>query len=166
MKIYIYESDDLKKYAANFFADAFFKYTNQEFPKEKYDELPRDKNGKPKPIKSNKKLIHFNISHSDKYWGIAFSDQPIGLDFETKLKHQKERKFSTTFLQKILAPNECLIENNPLHNFVAKEAYSKLTGAGLSLGFSKIDANELVKNHRPYSLEDDNIILYAFTEKL
>ena len=128
--------------------------------------LPRDKNGKPKPIKLNGQLIHFNISHSEKYWGIAFSNQPIGLDFETKLKHQKKRKFSTAFLQKILAPNEYLIDNNPLHNFVAKEAYSKLTGAGLSLGFSKIDANELIKNHHPYSLEDDNIILYVFTEKL
>ena len=173
MKVYIYESNNPKKYAANFFADAFFKHTGQTFPKEKYQTLPRAKNGKPKPIRithsqkeSNQKqldLLHFNISHSGKYWGIAFSDRPVGLDFQTKEKQGKPRKFSTKALQKILSPNEILIDNNPLHNFVVKEAYTKLTGEGLSSGFSTLDANQLIRHYHPYSLEDDNLILYVFS---
>ena len=166
MKIYIYESDNPKKYSANFFADAFLKYTSKSFIPTDYPLLPRDKNGKPKPIMlPDKKLLHFSISHSGKYWGTAFNSKPIGFDLETKLKQGKPREFSTKFLQKILTKDETLIENSPLHNFVAKEAYSKLTGEGLSLGFSKIDANELIKQYHPYSLEDDQLILYAFTTK-
>ncbi|MBR3264215.1 hypothetical protein IKF94_03240 [Candidatus Saccharibacteria bacterium] len=160
MKIFIYESADPKKYAANFFADAFFKYTGKDFSPEQYEKLPRESSGKPKPIENT----HFSISHSDKYWGIALSNKPVGLDLQSKTNHGKPRDFSMRALQKILAPEEKIIDQNPLNNFVAKEAYSKLTGKGLSIGFSKLNANELIKKYHHYHLDDENIILYAFVK--
>ena len=158
MKIYIYTSDNPRKYAANFFADAFFKFTNTKFSKD-YHNLPREATGKPKPIRlKNGELIHFSISHSGNYWGIAFANRPVGFDLQTK----RPRVFSAHTLQKILSPGEILIDNNPLNNFVVKEAYAKLTGEGLSIGFSTINANDLIAKFHPYSMEDKHIVCYAF----
>ena len=123
--------------------------------------LPRDNNGKPLPIHGK----HFNISHSGNYTAIAISNKPVGVDLQSKTKQGRPRHLSNRLLQKILKPGEKPIKNNYLHNFVVKEAYSKLTGEGLSIGFSKLDASELIKNYQPYHQETTDYILYAFEEK-
>lgn len=119
--------------------------------------LPRDKNGKPLPIANT----FFNISHSCEYWAIAISDKPVGIDLQSKFKQGKPRKISERTLKKILKPGEKPIKNNYLHNFVIKEAYSKLLGAGLSLGFSNYDANDLISAPH-YFKETKEYICYAF----
>lgn len=123
--------------------------------------LLRDDNGKPLPINDQ----HFNFSHSGGYWAIAISDKPVGIDLQSKTKQGKPRHLSSRVLQKILKPGEKPVKDNYLHNFVIKEAYSKLTGKGLSIGFSKLDASELVKKYQPYHQETKDYILYAFEEK-
>jgi len=123
--------------------------------------LLRDDNGKPLPINDQ----HFNLSHSGSYWAIAISDKPVGIDLQSKFKQGNPRQLSDRVLQKILKPGEKPVRNNYIHNFVIKEAYAKLTGEGLSLGFSAIDANELLKKYHPYYEETPDYILYAFEEK-
>ena len=119
--------------------------------------LPRDKNGKPLPIDDK----HFNISHSGGFIAIAISDQPVGIDLQSKYKQGKPRQLSEKVLKKILKPGEKPVNNNYLHNFVIKEAYSKKQGVGLSLGFSTIDANKLLKSDH-YFKETNDYICYAF----
>ena len=123
--------------------------------------LLRDKNGKPLPINR----AFFNISHSEDYWAIAVSNKPVGIDLQSKTKQGKPRQLSNRVLQKILKPNEQPVKNSYLHNFVIKEAYSKLTGEGLSIGFSELDANELIKTYHPYHKETKDYILYAFEQQ-
>ena len=123
--------------------------------------LPRDENGKPRPIDNT----FFNISHSGGYWAIAISDKPVGIDLQSKFKQGKPREISERTLKKILKPGEKPVKNNYLHNFVVKEAYAKLTGKGLSIGFSNFDANELLEKYHPYHEETKDYILYAFEEK-
>ena len=119
--------------------------------------LLRDKNGKPLPIND----IHFNISHSDRYWAIAISDRPVGIDLQSKFRQGKPREISERALKKILKPGEKPVKNNYLHNFVIKEAYAKLLGDGLSLGFSNYDANDLIEKPH-YLKETKDYICYAF----
>ena len=45
----------------------------------------------------------------------------------------------------MLSPGEEMVNGSFLNNFVIKEAYSKYLGEGLSMGFSKCDANDLLK---------------------
>ena len=139
--------------------------------------LLRDQNGKPLPIDNT----HFNISHSGNYWAIAISDKSVGIDLQSKFKTSREqghtnantnprestnvntipREISERTMKKILKPGEKPVKNNYLHNFVIKEAYAKLLGAGLSLGFSNYDANGLIKNPH-YFKETKDYICYAF----
>ncbi len=122
--------------------------------------LLRDENGKPLPIDNT----FFNISHSGGYWAIAISDKPVGIDLQSKFKQGKPREISERTLKKILKPGEKPIKNNYLHNFVIKEAYAKLLGDGLSLGFSNYDANDLIEKPH-YFKEIKDYICYAFEEK-
>lgn len=119
--------------------------------------LPRDKNGKPLPINNT----HFNISHSGNYLAVATNDQLVGIDLQSKFKQGKLRELSPRLLRRILKPGEKPIKGNYLHNFVIKEAYSKKLGEGLSLGFSTIDANDLLKFDH-YHKETEDYICYAF----
>ncbi|MBO7720197.1 hypothetical protein J6S35_00975 [Candidatus Saccharibacteria bacterium] len=126
--------------------------------------LPRDENGKPLPIDGK----HFNISHSGGYFAIAISNHPVGIDLQSKFKLDKKtnqkipRELSARTLQKILKPGEKLVNNNYLYNFVIKEAYAKKLGSGLGLGFSTVDANDLLEKYHPYFKETKNYICYAF----
>ncbi len=124
--------------------------------------LPRDENGKPLPIKlTDGKLLHFNISHSGDYVAIVTSSHPVGIDLQNKFKQGKPRELSKRALKKILKPGEKPVNGNYLHNFVIKEAYSKKIGVGLPLGFSTIDANDLLKKPHYYK-ETTDYICYAF----
>ena len=130
-------------------------------PKPDTSNLLRDDNGKPLPVNNT----NFSISHSGDYWAIAISDRPVGIDLQSKTKQGKPRHMSNRILQKVLSPGEYPIRNDYLHNFVIKEAYSKLTGDGLSIGFSKLDANKLIKNYHPYHQETEDYICYAFEQQ-
>lgn len=120
--------------------------------------LLRDSNGKPLPIDGT----YFNISHSGDFFAIAVSNKPVGIDLQSKFKQGKPRTISARVLEKFLKANEKPVKNNYLHNFVIKEAYSKLVGKGLSIGFKTLDANELLKKYRPFFKETDSYICYAF----
>ena len=105
----------------------------------KYNDLTHDERGKILPVSK----WHLSVSHSENFLAVAiFSEAEVGIDIE-RITHSA--KFNNRILQKILAPNEVEVNGSYLNNFVIKEAYSKYTGEGLSMGFSKYDANDLLK---------------------
>ncbi len=96
--------------------------------------------------------VHFNLSHSHAKAVLALSDAPIGIDLEFM-----DRKTDVmTLAPSVFVPNEL----NQLRNveekaqrqvffafWTAKEAYMKLTGAGLSLAPKSIELE--IKQNRP-----------------
>ncbi len=122
-----------------------------------YDELPRDENGKPYfPDGSHRK---FSISHTEDLIAVTFLDvgetEDVGMDIEAR---DHADKLTEKVLARILAPNEKPVNGDYLNNFVIKEAYGKLTGKGLGVGFRDCDANDLIKKYRAADLSDDNYV--------
>lgn len=117
----------------------------------KYDEIERDKNGKLRPVKG----WHISTSHSEDFLVIVIDRDDVGTDIED-IRHTK--KMTPRVLRRILAPNEKAVNGNYLNNFVIKEAFSKLTGEGLSVGFSRYDANELIKKYRATDYSTDEYV--------
>lgn len=79
--------------------------------------------------------ICFNISYSQDYVACAVGHQEIGVDIE------QPRELLPKLLPKILTPKEINDEVDPLRAWVIKEAYGKLLGAGLALGFASISVD-------------------------
>ena len=129
-----------------------------------YDKLPRGGSGKPHfPTSAGRK---FSISHSgdfdfdeDAIMAVTFADanetEEVGMDIELR-KHGA--KLTERVLARILAPGEKAVNGDYLNNFVIKEAFAKLTGKGLGMGFRKYDANELIKKYRAADLSDDKYV--------
>ena len=123
----------------------------------KYNDLAHDERGKILPVSR----WHLSVSHSEDLLAVAiFPDVEVGIDIE---KSTHLAKLNNRVLQKILAPNEAKVNGSYLNNFVIKEAYSKYTGEGLSMGFSKYDANDLLKkpNLKWQDYSTDEHICYA-----
>lgn len=151
-----------------------------------YKNLPRAKTGKLLPIGN----WHLGVSHSEDYLAVAISDQNVGIDIE---KSTHCEKLTPRILQKILAPGENPVVSSPqklqnsnassklqnskstprqyfhknfLNNFVVKEAYLKLEGSGLSLGFNNYDANHLLadKSLTWQNLSTEDYVCYLVSE--
>ncbi len=92
-------------------------------------------NGKPY-IKDSS--ICFNIAYSQDYVACAVGQQEIGIDIE------QPRELHPKLILKLLTPEEIDDGVDPLRAWVIKEAYSKLLGAGLALGFASISVDTIL----------------------
>lgn len=118
----------------------------------KYDELERDNYGKILPFSG----WQIGVSNSEDFLAVAvFPASNVGIDIEAS---SHEKKLSKRLLEKVLRPDEKMVDGSFLNNFVIKEAYSKYLGVGLSMGFSKYDANDLLLQEgvvwKKYSTKD------------
>lgn len=93
-----------------------------------------EKNGK--PVIANG---HISLSHSGEYAVCAYYASPVGVDIEIL------RTVSAKLKNRLLSPAELIEYENVtdvyylLRKFVLKEAYLKMTGAGIAGGLNKID---------------------------
>ncbi len=81
-----------------------------------------------KPYFKDYKQLHFNLSHSDIYLAVAFSDSPVGVDIE------KHREINLKIAERYFTPNERKTVKNSRDFFYVwtrKEACLKKTGEGL-----------------------------------
>ncbi len=92
----------------------------------------RDEHGK--PYIEGHPEVFFNLSHSGKFVAMAYGDRPVGIDI------QETRNVTESFAKRILNGSE--IDKCDLSDikticrlWTIKEAYSKLTGLGLSYDF-------------------------------
>lgn len=114
-------------------------------------------NGKPY-IKDS--LICFNISYCQDYIACAVGQQEIGVDIE------QPRELRPKLLPKILTPEEISDGVDPLQAWVMKEAYGKLLGEGLALGFASISIDTIL-GKRPYFIVPSKVYTCAvFYENL
>ena len=104
--------------------------------------LEEGEHGKPFFANEELKNIHFSISHSGKYWAIAFAGSEIGLDIEDVLtrKHNIERynkiseRFFThdeiSYIQSFKNEQDATLAFFRI--WTRKEAFLKFTGEGIS----------------------------------
>ena len=149
MKIYLIKTATETKHLSTILFPLVFKRETGRIVS--YDELPRSENGKPEPIDD----IYFNISHSGKYWCVVFSDAECGVDIEVN------RQLNPRIAKKILYPNEQLIDGDLLKNWVIKEAYAKMTGAGIGIGLNTINPTEIANKYTITDLSKDDYTCYA-----
>ena len=100
------------------------------------DEIVFNDNGKPYFKNSN---IFFNYSHSKNYIACVISNYEVGIDIEEKTRIISD-DVSIRFLNGV--------EDNKdrLFLWVKKEAYSKLKGLGLQIGFNNIGCDSNIKD--------------------
>ena len=99
----------------------------------KFSNVMRTKDGKPYFKDSN---IHFNYSHSKNYIACVVSYYDVGIDIE-----EKTRVINDSVAKKYLDNVEG--NENRIEMWVRKEAYSKLIGMGLQIGFDKLDIDSV-----------------------
>lgn len=95
----------------------------------------------------------FSYAHTSDYIACVVSASEVGLDLE------QPRVIPKKLHSKIVTIEEMQTEVDPLLAWVVKEAYSKLVGEGLGLGFSRYsmaklldDTNNLVMQNNDYTL--------------
>ena len=100
--------------------------------KEDY-EITTELQGKP-IIKSSKiENIHFNISHTNKYWVCATAMCEVGVDIETCAKSRKNiAEYYFTDGEKLNLEQSQDYNKTFFEIWTGKEAYAKMTGQGLS----------------------------------
>ena len=110
------------------------------------DDLTILKDDKGKPYFKNVPLF-FNLSHSNKYWALAISDQPIGIDIQNKLNNK-----AIAIAKRFFHPQEAnlISEHEELFFEVwsAKESYVKYHGWGIDdhfKDFSVVDDDHVKK---------------------
>lgn len=130
------KQDDLKRSALGYYlvAKAYKELTGSIAPQILFTD-----NGKPYFKNDN---IHFSISHSNDLSVCVLSDKEIGVDTE------KIKAFNPKLIDRICLDEEKQYIGNSSERFfqiwTAKEAYSKLTGLGLSIGLKNIEVD--IKN--------------------
>ena len=82
--------------------------------------------------------IHFNVSHSGKYWICAMALEPVGIDIQQHVAGKNYQKIADRFF----APEERdYLFANDYRDFykiwAAKESYVKFTGTGIAKNFDK-----------------------------
>lgn len=113
--------------------------------------------------------ICFSLSHTGGISFCAFSKSNLGIDAE------KPRTYEQRIEKRVLCPNELeKLEKSENRNrdffrlWTAKEAYSKFTGQGISIGFSSLDFSFLLSGGenvnfpcRIYNTEKEGCIISA-----
>ena len=98
-----------------------------------FSTIIKTKNGKPSFKDS---IIYFNYSHSKNYIACVVSYSNVGIDIE-----EKARIINDNVAKKYLDNVEG--NENRIEMWVRKEAYSKLIGMGLQIGFDKLDIDSV-----------------------
>lgn len=108
--------------------------------------LSFEKNGKPCLTSGE---IFFNISHTDGMSLCAFSKSDIGIDVE------KPREYRVQIERRVLCVDELeKLDKSQNKNadffrlWTAKEAYSKFTGQGISIGFSSLNFSFILSGEK------------------
>lgn len=102
--------------------------------------------------------ICFNISYSQDYVACAVGLQEIGIDIE------QPRRLLPKLLPKILTREEINDSVDPLQAWVIKEAYGKLLGAGLALGFTSISVETILGKQPHFIVSNEPYTCAVFYE--
>ena len=94
------------------------------------DTEPEFDNGK--PYYADYPDFRFNLSHSGKYAAIIYNNE--GIDFGIDI--QERRPYRASLSRRVAGPKD--EEADILKLWTIKEAYSKLTGRGIAMDFTKI----------------------------
>ena len=119
----------------SFFAGMLFQKGLQEIYGIEKDDISISENENGKPELSTDPAIHFNISHSGKYVGVAFSDSDVGLDIEYKddrggkIASRMFTEAERLFIES--ADNEDEKKKNFLVIWTRKESFLKYIGEGI-----------------------------------
>ena len=104
--------------------------------------VPYVKDERGKPYIPNSKL-HISISHCRKGIACIISDSPVGIDVE------EASRMNLKIAKRICTPDELLLLENAENKqeylcrlWVLKEAYSKMTGQGMAVGFSSVNTTK------------------------
>ena len=80
--------------------------------------------------------IHFNVSHSGKYWVCAMSVRPVGIDIQQKIEGRNLRAIADRFFTTQEADYLFSEEYRSFYDvWAAKESYVKYTGTGIANNF-------------------------------
>lgn len=115
-------------------------------------EIVYEKNGK--PYLKNRKDFYFNVSNSGKYAVIAVAVVPVGIDI------QKSVGFRKKLAERICSEEEINRLGDTLKTkmnlvWAVKEAYTKLTGTGISVDLKTIS----------YDITDDSVTVFDNNNK-
>lgn len=101
-------------------------------------EIVRSRNGKPRAVGYDE--FHFSVSHKGTAVCVEFSPSPIGIDIEAAVRPNL-RVAERYFTKNELAAMSKAEDKAEIFFTVwtRKEAYSKMTGQGLSCGFERVE---------------------------
>lgn len=114
-------------------------------------EFIRNSSGKPS-LKSPYQVFHFNLSHSENYFLMAVSLQPVGVDLEKKnrkipeLKDIISRYYSSEEQETVR--NSAYPEESFLKIWTMKESVIKLFGTGIHENIKEINTRNLSGNQQ------------------
>lgn len=120
-------------------------------------EIIVSKKGKPQ---HRSRSYYFSYAHTKDFVACAVSEHDVGLDLE------QSRVIPAKLHHKFLTPKEIQAQVDPLHAWVVKEAYSKLVGEGLGLGFSNYSAYDLLDKTCHLIHQQDDYVLAVFCGNL
>lgn len=126
--------------------------------------IARDENSK--PYIKNYPNLHFNISHTDSYIAIAFSNKPVGIDIE-KIRNVNLNVANRYFTKK---ENEYIFSEKGkeyIHFFevwTKKEAYLKQSGKGIRVKLNSFDVTEYPLFEKIITFNKNDYVLSFFCE--
>ncbi len=98
----------------------------------------------------------FSYAHTGNYIACVVSSSNVGLDVE------QTRVIPAKLHSRILTTQEMRLGADPLRAWVIKEAYSKLVGEGLGLGFSRYSTSDLLEETNNVVIQDNDYTLAVF----
>jgi len=114
-----------------------------------------------KPVITNYPDVHFNLSHSKRYFLVGLSPEPIGVDIET------ERKITPNLAEKVFTEREQKslpsIEDPTytqafLHIWTKKESYTKALGIGYQGLWNQIETADLIDSFIWKTFSQENFV--------
>lgn len=155
MYLYIHEFDKPKDAGIKEIKDLMFENSIKDYQprigkKQKSLKVETTKHGKPFFPKA--KNIHFNISHSGRYWVCLFDKENVGVDIEDYSTRNMPPERFVSISDRFFKPDEKeyvigswiadsgddadeALKNRFFRIWTAKEAYMKYTGNGFTEGF-------------------------------
>ena len=133
---------DVENTSEKLFLKALVCYCRETGLKMDFSKLEIKKNKKGKPYIKDSDL-HYNISHSDKFWVCVISNEPVGIDIQIATNSKFEKISKRYFTDE---ENDYVIVGGKEAFFqiwTIKEAYTKFLGESI---FNIIDKVETVKN--------------------
>lgn len=156
MYLYVHEFDNPKDCNIQELRDTLFENSLKDYQarnglKQKSLKIDKTKHGK--PFFQKTKNLHFNITHSGRYWVCLFDTENVGVDIEDYAKRNLPLKRFLDISKRFFKPDEQeyvlgsatgdesddepdeAMKNRFFRIWTAKEAYMKFTGNGFTEGF-------------------------------